>query len=183
MDATASAGWWVWLVRGIIGILVGVLILTYPAPSLVILLLAYGAFALVDGFLALAVAIAGRSAKREALPLIGIGILGLAIGFVTFFWPGLTALALLVLVAGWCIGTGVLEIVYAVRFRGVVRRSWVYAVAGLLLILVGAFLIARPYVGLLALVWILGVGAIFIGITRIATAFRLRAEHRATAAV
>lgn len=183
MDATDSAGWWVWLVRGIIGILVGVLILTYPAPSFVILLLAYGAFALVDGFLALALAVSGRGELRDAFPLIAIGILGLIVGFVTFFWPGLTAMALLVLVAVWCIGTGLFEIGYAFRFRRLARHAWAYAAAGLLLILVGAFLIARPIIGLLALVWIVGLGAILVGITRIATAFRLRAEHRAATPV
>ncbi len=46
--------WWLLLLRGICAILFGVLAFVWPGITLLTLVLLYGAFALVDGVLALA---------------------------------------------------------------------------------------------------------------------------------
>src|SRR3954447_12204225 len=85
--------WWLILLRGIAAIIFGVLAFIWPGITLVTLVLFWGAFALVDGVLALAHAImGGNMGSRWWLALIGIA--GIAAGIVTFMWPGVTALVL-----------------------------------------------------------------------------------------
>lgn len=45
------------------------------------------------------------------------GLVGVGVGLLTLFAPGVTALALLFYIAIWAVATGVLEIVQAVRLR------------------------------------------------------------------
>jgi uncharacterized membrane protein HdeD (DUF308 family) len=89
---------------------------TRSRRHLLTLVLFYGAFALADGVLTLAEAVmSGAPAPRWWLAL--VGLLGIAVGILTFAWPGITALVLLLFIAGWAITTGVLQIVGAIRLR------------------------------------------------------------------
>src|SRR3546814_4877120 len=45
------------------------------------------------------------------------GLLGIAAGLLTLFWPGLTAIVLLLFIAAWAITTGVMQIIGAIRMR------------------------------------------------------------------
>jgi uncharacterized membrane protein HdeD (DUF308 family) len=113
-----AKNWWLLLLRGICAILFGVLAFVWPGITLLTLVLLYGAFALADGVLALAEAIMGGApAPRWWLAL--VGLLGIVVGILTFAWPGITALVLLLFIAGWAIATGILSWVRS----GCARRS------------------------------------------------------------
>ena len=91
--------WWLLLLRGIVAIVFGVLTFAWPGITLLTLVLFYGAFALVDGVLAIAAAVMGGApAPRWWLAI--VGLLGIAVGILTFAWPGVTALILLLFIAG-----------------------------------------------------------------------------------
>ena len=103
--------WWVVLLRGIAGILFGLLTFFAPAISLAALVILFGAYAFVDGVLAIATALRGRDSSSEPWGLLLLeGVAGIAAGLVTLFMPGITALALLYLIASWALVTGVLGI-------------------------------------------------------------------------
>src|SRR5512145_3363266 len=99
-----AKNWWLILLRGIFAILFGVLAFVWPGVTLVTLVMFYGAFALVDGLLAIVAAITGGApAPRWWLAIVGLA--GIAAGLLTFLWPGVTALVLLVFIAIWAIVT------------------------------------------------------------------------------
>ena len=105
-----AKNWWLLLLRGIAAIIFGVLAFAWPGLTLLTLILFYGAFALVDGVLAIIAAITGGApAPRWWLAI--VGLLGIAAGLLTFLMPGLSALVLLFFIAGWAIATGVLQII------------------------------------------------------------------------
>jgi uncharacterized membrane protein HdeD (DUF308 family) len=174
--------WWVMAVRGVAALLFGILALIWPQITLTVLVLLFGAYALVDGVLALVTAFsrAGRATGRRPW-LIVEGVLGIAAGVVTFVWPQITAVALLALIAAWAVLTGVIEIIAAVRLRRELQGEWLLALSGALSVLFGVLIVLWPGAGALAVVWLIGVYAIVFAITLLMLAFRLRRLWRAQA--
>ena len=167
--------WWLLLLRGVASIVFGVLAFIWPGLTLVALILLWGAYAIVDGGIALWAAISGRGAVVASRWWLAIvGIVGLLAGLVAFASPGLTALVLLMFIAGWAIVIGVMEIWGAIQLRKEIEGEWWLILSGLLSIAFGMLLIARPGSGALALVWVIGSFAILHGCTLIALAFRLK---------
>jgi uncharacterized membrane protein HdeD (DUF308 family) len=172
-----ARNWWLLLLRGIIAILFGVLAFALPGLTLVTLVLLYGAFALADGLIAIAVAIMGGGDASARWWLAAVGIAGVVFGILTFIWPGMTALVLLVFIATWAIVLGIFEIVGAIKLRKEIDNEWLMILNGALSILFGVVLLVWPGAGALALVWLIGLFAILFGIIYITLAFKLR-QHR-----
>lgn len=167
--------WWLLLLRGVASIIFGVLAFIWPGLTLVALILLWGAYAIVDGAIALWAAVSGRGAVIASRWWLAIvGVVGLLAGLVAFASPGLTALVLLMFIAGWAIVIGVMEIWGAIQLRKEIEGEWWLILSGLLSIAFGVLLVARPGSGALALVWIIGTFAILHGCTLIALAFRLK---------
>jgi uncharacterized membrane protein HdeD (DUF308 family) len=106
------------------------------------------------------------------------GLLGIGVGVLTLFHPGVTALALLFYIAIWAIATGVLEIVAAIRLRKEIEGEWLLGLAGAASVLFGALLIARPEVGALAVLWLIAAYAIVFGVILVLLAFKARGFAR-----
>jgi uncharacterized membrane protein HdeD (DUF308 family) len=169
-----SRDWWVFVLRGGLAVLFGVLAFAWPGIALLALVTLWGAFALADGVLSLIAAFRIRRQGRPSWPLILIGFLGIAVGVATFIWPGITAIALLVFIAFWALVTGILQIVMAIRLRKEIENEWFLGLAGALSVVFGILMIARPGAGALAVAWIIGAYAVFFGVLLIALGFRLR---------
>src|SRR5438094_10608492 len=173
MTTVLLRNWWALALRGVLAILLGVAVVVLPGVTLAALVVLFGAYALVDGVLAM---IAGvRAAERHERwwsPVLK-GLAGIAAGVVTFVQPALTALALLYLIGGWGIVTGVLEIVVAVHLHRA-HGEWLLVLNGILSVLFGLFVIVWPGTGVLTLLWMVGVYAIVFGVVLLVLAFRLR---------
>lgn len=177
---TLAKNWWMLLLRGICAILFGILAFVWPAMTLVTLILLYGAFAFVDGIFALIAAIAGGAAAPRWWLAI-VGLLGIAAGLATWFWPGLTALVLLYFIAAWSIATGVMQIVGAIQLRKEIDNEWLLIAAGVISVLFGGLLFARPGAGAIAVLFIIGVYALLYGVLLVFLALRLRAHAHVAA--
>lgn len=165
--------WWLLLLRGVAAVVFGVLTFAWPQISLLSLIIVYGAYALVDGALALVAGIRGGGlAPRWWLALSGVA--GIAAGVLAFVWPGLTALVLIYLIGFWSIMRGVLEIVGAIHLRKEIANEWTLAAAGILSILFGLILVFAPGPGALGLLWLIAAWAILFGGLMIVVAFRVR---------
>jgi uncharacterized membrane protein HdeD (DUF308 family) len=168
LDACAR-NWWVLLLRGIFAVLFGVAAFSWPGPTLVALVFLYGAYALADGVTAL-----WAGAFARAWWLVLSGLLGIAIGIGTFFYPGITAVVLFYMIAAWAVIRGIFEIVAAIQFRKEIRGEWALITGGIFSIIFGVVLVAYPVSGVLALVWLIGAYALVFGVTMIVLAFQLR---------
>ncbi len=164
-----SRHWWAVALRGVCSVLFGILAFVWPGITLAALVILYGAYAFADGIFALVAGIRGGLGG-----MVLVGILGLAAGLITFFYPGLTALALLYVIAFWSILHGVFEVVAAVKLRKEIDNEWLLGLAGLASIGFGVLLFLFPGAGALSVVWLIGAYAVAFGVVLIALGFRLK---------
>jgi uncharacterized membrane protein HdeD (DUF308 family) len=169
--------WWLVLLRGIAGIVFGILAFVWPGLTLAVLILLYGAYALVDGVFALIAAFTGAAKPVPTWWLVVVGLAGIAAGLVTFFWPGVTALVLIFFIGGWAIAHGIFEIVGAIKLRKEIDNEWWLILAGALSVLFGIIVIAAPGAGALALVWVIGAYSLVFGVLLVGLSLRLY-KHR-----
>src|SRR5262245_16551347 len=151
-----SKYWWMTVLRGVIAILFGITIFARPGISLVSLVLVFGVFALADGIANVVTAVGGRKTHEGWWMLLLGGLAGIGVGLLTLVSPGVTALALLFYIAIWAIATGLIEIVAAIRLRKEIEGEFWLGLAGAASILFGVLLAARPGIGALAVLTIIG---------------------------
>ena len=177
MSSPVMSSWSV-AVRGIIALVFGFFALTRTASMLLGLVLVFGAYALVDGIVTL-VSAAKENAEYGRGWLVLEGLADIFIGLATFVWPGITALVLTYLIAAWAIIKGIFELVGAIRLRRYIRHEWLYIVGGVVSILLGVAIFARPILGALAITWMLGIYGLFFGVVMLGLSLELRGVEKA----
>jgi uncharacterized membrane protein HdeD (DUF308 family) len=173
---TLGRAWWLVLLRGVLAIGFGLMAWVWPKLTLFVLVTIWGAYALVDGVVAL---VAGFRMRTESGPLwsvIFVGLLGTGAGATALLWPGMTALVLLMFIGAWAIAIGTFQIITAVRLRREIDNEWMMGVAGGLLVLLGVLLFVNPGAGWVTLVWVIGGFSIAFGVLLMMLALRLRAH-------
>jgi uncharacterized membrane protein HdeD (DUF308 family) len=172
---------WGWIVlRGVAGVIFGVLAFAWPGITLVVLTLFFGAYALTDGIFALVAAYRRREGRRPVWPLVLVGVLGVGAGITTFLWPEITALLLLMFIAVWALFIGIFQIAAAIHLRKEIEHEWMLGASGGLSVLFGVLMIASPGAGAVAVAWLIGSYSIAFGVLLIALGFRLKKllDHR-----
>jgi len=166
---TLAAHWWVLLLRGLLAIAFGICAYLWPGPTLAAVVLLFGVYALVDGIFDLIAGVRGKWGT-----LIFLGILGIAAGLITFFYPGITAKALVWVIAFWAILIGIMQISAAIRLRKEIQGEWLWILSGILCVVLGILLISRPGVGAVSILWTLAAFAIAWGILLVILAFKVK---------
>lgn len=168
-----ARNWWLEVLRGVAAIIFGILAFAWPGITLLTLVLFWGAFALVDGVLAVVAAVkGGNPMPRWWLAIVGIA--GIAAGAMTFLIPGLTALVLLTFIAVWAIILGVMEVYGAIKLRKEIEGEWFLILNGVLSVIFGILILWRPMTGALAVIYVIGAYAIVLGIIYVAFGFKLK---------
>jgi uncharacterized membrane protein HdeD (DUF308 family) len=178
-ESLVSQFWWTLLLRGAVAILFGVLTFVWPGVTLAALVLLFGAYALVDGIAAIILGIKEYGNRERWWATLVGGIVSAGAGLVTFMRPGITALALLSLIAFWAILRGVFDIVAAIRLRHAIEGEWLLGLAGAVSIAFGLIMLLFPGAGALAVIWWIGAFAIVLGVMWIALGLRLHGIERA----
>jgi uncharacterized membrane protein HdeD (DUF308 family) len=111
-------GWWLGLVRGVLGIGIGVLTFRNPAITALALVLYIAAWALASGVLEIAAAIRLRKEIEGEWLLALSGVASILFAGLILWAPGPGALALLWWIAAWAIVVGVLLVLEAFKLRG-----------------------------------------------------------------
>jgi uncharacterized membrane protein HdeD (DUF308 family) len=156
--------------RGALALLFGLGALSYPGLTVLVLIIFFGVYALIDGLTAVMM---GIGEKKWFVYLL-LGLISVAAGVFAIARPGATALALLWLIGIWAVVKGVTEIAAAIQIRKEIEGEWAIALSGVLSILFGVFVLARPGAGALALVWLIAIYAFAHGILELMLGFKLR---------
>lgn len=169
----SRAYWWLLVIRAIIALLFGIMALIWAQFTLLFLVYLFGAYALLDGILAVIVSVQERQTSSRWRVLLLGGIAGIILGIFAFFQPVVTAVALLYIIAAWLVIIGLFEIIgaFTLSASGV---EWLLVVAGVLSIVVGIVFFLQPTGSILSIVWLLGVFALVYGVILVVRAIQFR---------
>jgi uncharacterized membrane protein HdeD (DUF308 family) len=178
MRIALARNWWSLVLRGLLGIILGILTFAWPGVTLMVLVFLFAAYALVNGVFSIIGAIRAVEHRERWGALVLEGIVGIAAAVITVLFPPVTALALVYLVGAWAILTGCLEIASAVRLRRVVSGEWLLFLGGVASVLFGFMLFIWPIAGALVLALWVGVYWLVFGVTLVALGLRLHSWER-----
>ena len=173
LNAILAQNWWAVALRGVLGIVFGLIAFFFPGPTMLSFVLVFATYALVDGVFAIVAAIRAARRRDRWGFLTFEGIVSIAAAILAVLWPGLTLLIFVMIVAAWAIVTGILMF-SASRNLDTEHGRWWLALGGLLSIVYGILLVAAPLIGAVVLTWWIGAYAFGFGIALLILAFRLR---------
>ena len=174
--STADLPRWMYVLRGILAIVFGLVTLAWPGLSLVVLVVVFGAYALVEGVVAIVLGFMRRREDDRWWAIVLGGLLGVVAGGIVLAWPAITSLALIFIIGAWAVANGVMQIIAAFS------DGWYLALFGVLSILFGLFVLFRPLTGALALAWAIGWWGLVAGVALIVHALMRRRHAPAAAA-
>jgi uncharacterized membrane protein HdeD (DUF308 family) len=169
-----SGIWWWFLLLGIVWTWFGLFVLSYRVGSLAAVAAFVGVAFLFGGLTQLMVA--SRVQQWRWLFVIA-GILGVAAGILTFVWPSITLYVVSILVAWYLIVFGIVHLVSALAGPKV-SYWWTQLLLGVAELVLGVWAVRSWQRSLVTLVTLVGVWAIFHGVSEIFAAFTLRQAGR-----
>jgi uncharacterized membrane protein HdeD (DUF308 family) len=168
--------WWLPLVRGALLVVLGGYALSRPGMTVAVLAQVIAIFLIADGVFAVLAGILGDVPSRGWT--IVRGALAILAGIFVFANPvlvaGITATALIYLLALTAIVSGILETFGAIRDRNQIEGEGWLILGGVFTVIFGVLLLIAPLSFGLLVVRILGIFAMISGISLIMFAFRLR---------
>ena len=180
LSEVLAESWWMVGLRGILGIIFGLICLLTPDIAVGALVLLFAFYMLVDGLFAIAAGIRNaRNGERWGLLLLE-GLVDIAAAAVAFLWPGLTLVVLIWIIAIWAVISGGLMLASAFALKKDHGRWWL-ALGGICSLIFGALLVIEPLVGVVVLVMWLGAYALIFGVVLLVLAFQLHSKYEARA--
>ncbi len=178
LSEVLADSWWAVGLRGLLGILFGLICLLTPGIAVGAFVILFSAYMLVDGVFAIISGIkAARNGERWGL-LILEGIVDIAAGVVAFLWPLITLVALTWLIAIWAIVSGALMLGAAFTLN-IDHGRWWLALGGIASIIFGILLVIEPLVGAVVLTMWIGAYALVFGAVLLILAFQLHSRKEA----
>lgn len=167
-----TLGWKMLLVRGVLGIVFGILAIAWPISTAIALALLWGIWALTDGIGSIAQAFQ-RDYRGSRVWLIVLGVIALLAGFFAIVHPGMTAATLTWILGIWLIVRGIFELAGAFSSNQPMPR-WLLVLNGLLSLLIGILFAANPGAGAVSIAVLLGITALVWGVVLLAVAWSVR---------
>jgi uncharacterized membrane protein HdeD (DUF308 family) len=170
--------WWLVLLRGIVIFVMGILLVSRPLPTIVVLVYLLGFYWFFDGIFTMLGSIRGRKNHKDWGWGVFVGIISALAGIIVFSQPYISAVigvtfviymvAIMVLVSGmWSIITGI-------RLRKQIANEWSMILGGMLSALFALLLMSNPLMSAMTLAWLMGVIALIGGIVLIVISLRIR---------
>jgi uncharacterized membrane protein HdeD (DUF308 family) len=167
--------WWLWLVKGVLAVIFGVVAWAYPDLTLTALIWIVGLYLIGDGIMNFVGLFMFREVSWGRRLLLAVwGIAQIVAGVIVIAAPDVGVITLMVVFGVWLLATGIFLVVSALTSDGHLMSPWLQALTGILGAIVGVYLVVEPGRGAVASVWVLGVMAIAYGLIQIYAGFRMR---------
>jgi uncharacterized membrane protein HdeD (DUF308 family) len=160
---------WVLGLHGLASVVFGVMILGWPGISVYALTIVFGAYTLATGIVEFGTAFTAQ-AREERGWLILRGLLGITVGVLVFAWPSISALALLYVIGGYAVAFGILCVIGSFRLQLDSRGTALIGLTGVVAIVFGIVIFAKPGAGALAVLALIAAFALVTGISELVVA-------------
>ncbi len=161
--------WWAFLLRGLLALALAASALFWPQSTIKILTKLLGAYFLIDGVASAVGAL--RAGTKTAYPQ---AIVGLVAGLALLFWPEISAKLFLMVVGAWALLQGGGMFMSSRELEPDHEARGVMAMVGAIMAIIGLVFIFWPETGVVAISWMIAVGALVVGSLLIFLATRLR---------
>ena len=154
------------ILLGVLAIIVGIIAIAWPGVTILALVILFAIYAFIDAGLQAMRAFGSRSAG----PVFGhllLALVDLAAGVIALVWPKPTALVLVIVVAAWALVGGFFEVFAAFQSAETAGTRALFILGGLVSILFGVLLFARPGVGAVTLALLFGLYSLIFGVSQI----------------
>lgn len=158
--------------RGILALIVGIIAVAWPDITVGAFVILFAVYAFIAAGIAAARAFQSDGAGAVAAGLI-LALLDTAAGVAALVWPGITALALVWLVAIWAFATGFLEVAMAFAAGVGAGQRALLALTGLISIALGVVFSVRPDIGAVTIAQVYGLFSIVAGVSALVMAANL----------
>ncbi len=172
-----TAAWKLLLLRGVIGIVLGIVLVAWPQATIAVLMVLVGIWALVDG-IGLAAQVFAKGAGIGQRALFGVmALVALVVALVAIFSPDKAASAITWLVGIWLLVRGLFELVGAFSST-VTAPRWLLVVGALLDLVLGWLFVTNPGTAAVAVAFLIGVLAIAWGVVFVVLAVAARSATK-----
>lgn len=171
-----SDAWWIWLVRGILAVILGILALVNPGAFMVSLALFLGVYFLIDGVITLFHGFGKQPEGQSRWPLIIWGIVAILAGLSLIGSPALGAVTLTMIIGIWAIIFGAMEIFTGIKYREEIEGAgeWWLIIGGVAAIIFGILILSNILAGVLTTAYLIGIWALISGVTLILVSFKIK---------
>ncbi|HEV2339358.1 MAG TPA: DUF308 domain-containing protein [Patescibacteria group bacterium] len=167
--------WWIALLRGVALLLLGVLAISWPGITLIVLAYIFAFYVLMAGIINVIHGIYGITQRRSWFLSLILGLIQIGVSIYVLRVPALTLATFILLVGFAFLMQGVLEIIIAFVEQDLGSRV-IDIIGGILAIVAGFFILRYPISGGIAFVWVMGVYGLVVGSFVIAVALGFRRE-------
>ncbi len=170
------------ILYGVLAIIVGIIAIAWPGVTILALVILFAVYAFIAAGLQAMRAFSSRSAG----PVFGhllLALVDLAAGVIALVWPKPTALVLVIVVAAWALVGGFFEVFAAFQSGETAGTRALFILGGLVSILFGVLLFARPGVGAVTLALLFGLFALIYGVSQITMGVELRRTGKTLSSV
>ncbi len=178
MLASLSNYWWLFVFRGVLGLLFGVAAFAYSNATIMILLYFFAAFVMVEGSFIAVASLDFRTHNEGWWVYLVTGAAGVIFGSLTLFNPDASLTGLISLVTIWALALCAIGLVAAFSLRKEIQSEWALLMASLVSLLFGIALLLHTEIGATAMVWIMGAYASIFGRLMLLFGIRIKAEAR-----
>lgn len=167
---SASSGWWLLLLTGIISIVAGGIILfaNWTVSDLVVFIGALLVFRGIFTMFSVPIDDSGRGWS------IALGLLEVGVGIAVWAWPSPTLYVVAAFIGWWVLFTGVMTIAGAITGRDVLPYWGLTLAFGILETLFSFWLLAQPGLTLVAFVFAIGLWSLIYGVVQLVLAFEVK---------
>jgi uncharacterized membrane protein HdeD (DUF308 family) len=159
--------------RRLLSIIVGVIAVAWPGITVGAFVILFAVYAFLAAGMEATRAFQSETGGPVAARLV-LSLLNVAAGVVALVWPGITALALALLVAAWAFVIGVCELFLAFRAGETAGERALLVSTGLISVALSVVFVIRPDVTIVTIAEVYGLFSIAAGISSLVIGANLR---------